>query len=125
MRYVRARDLEERTKRMVDALGLNHIDPERVICIRSYGSRSKRTLARVHAPSKAVLAALNMKPVYVIEFIEEACRRLTDEQLEDVILHELLHIPKSFSGGLRGHDARFSSELESYRKFLSRARRYR
>jgi len=47
--------------------------------------------------------ALNMGPVYLIEFISERFDRLTPMGKAEVIVHELLHIPPAFSGGLRPH----------------------
>jgi len=47
--------------------------------------------------------ALNTGPVYLIEFISERFDRLTPMGKAEVIVHELLHIPPAFSGGLRPH----------------------
>lgn len=91
--------------------------------MRSYNSATRSTYARIHALSKAVLTAFNLKPMYVIEFIDEECRRLDAEELDEVILHELLHIPRSFSGGLRRHDRSFLSELKYHKKVLRERRR--
>jgi len=84
------------------SLGLNYIDPERLYVIRSYGSRSRAT-ARIYMMPSAWRFALNMGPVYLIEFISERFDRLTPMGKAEVIVHELLHIPPAFSGGLRPH----------------------
>ena len=101
--YIRAPDLDERVKNIVEMLGLTHIDVERVRCVRSYGTNAPRTLARIHGVSKAFLAGVEMKPHYVIEFLSENFDDLSEEEKDEVIIHELLHIPKTFSGSLLDH----------------------
>lgn len=103
IRYVPAQDLEERVKKIVKIIGLNHIDVERVKCVRSYGSKSD-ICARIHGISKAFLTGLKMKPHYVIEFISENFDILPEDEKDKIIIHELLHIPKTFSGNLLPHD---------------------
>ncbi|GBC69130.1 hypothetical protein HRbin01_00823 [archaeon HR01] len=103
IRYRRAPDLEEKVRDIVVRASLTHIHPDRVRCVRSYGSKSGFTTARIHTASKALLTGLGLKPVYVIEFISERFDSLSGEEQEAVIIHELLHIPKSFGGGLIGH----------------------
>ncbi|MEM2095287.1 MAG: putative metallopeptidase [Candidatus Caldarchaeum sp.] len=101
--YRRALDLDERVRSLVEKAGLHYVDHSRVKCVRSYGSSSRTIAARIHSVSKAFLTAYGMKPSYVIEFLSEVFDKLTPEQQDEVIIHELLHIPKSFSGGLIPH----------------------
>ena len=103
VRYVRARDLEEKIRELVERLALTHIDPTCVRCVRSYGSKARKTYARVHSASKAYVTGLGIRPTYVIEFISENFDKLREDEKIKVMIHELLHIPKSFGGGLIGH----------------------
>ena len=103
IRYRKAPDLEERVREIVAKASLTHIIPERVKCVRSYGSKAEATAARIHTASRAMFTGLELKPTYVIEFISERFDKLSEEEKDLVIIHELLHIPRSFGGGLIGH----------------------
>ena len=103
MKYEEARDLKERLKEIVYILEMRHINIERVECMRSYGSSTKRTIARCHALGKLMQNAMKTKAFYAIEFLEIFDRMPKKEQ-DKVIIHELMHIPKSFGGGFRHHD---------------------
>jgi len=79
-----------------------HVRVERVGCVASWGSRS-RSVARIHGVSRAWLLGLGVEPGYVIEVIGERFYGLPPRERVAVLIHELLHIPASFSGGLRPH----------------------
>lgn len=51
--------------------------------------------------------ALNVAPHYVIEVATERFDRLTDSDQERTLIHELMHIPKTFSGALVSHRGRY------------------
>ncbi len=102
IRYVPALDLEERVKKIVRLIGLTYIDVDKVKCVRSYGSKSD-AYARIHGVSRAFLTGLRMKPHYVIEFVSENFDNLSEDEKDKIIIHELLHIPKTFSGNLLPH----------------------
>ena len=55
---------------LADELDMSHIN-NRVVCVRSYGSKSRWTLARCHAMSKVFAAGLDVPMHYVIEVISE------------------------------------------------------
>lgn len=103
MKYEYASDLQARMLEIVKVLGMAHINTERVKCFRSKGSSTKRTLARCHTIGKLMQKAIGIDAHYAIEFLEKF-EKLNKEEQDKVIIHELLHIPKSFGGGFRQHD---------------------
>ncbi len=103
IRYIEAYDVKELVERIVAKLDFTHIDLNGIYCFRSTGSKSKRTIARIHSLGKLWQKALNKHSSYLIEVISERYDKLSREQKEKVIIHELLHIPKGFAGGFRPH----------------------
>ena len=82
----------------------SHINMERVRCFRSWGTSSRRTIARCHALGKIMQKAIGIKAVYVLEFLSERFNKLDKEDQIKVIIHELMHIPKTFGGGFKHHN---------------------
>jgi predicted metallopeptidase len=103
MEYYISQEIKEKALDVISCLGLNHIFEDRFICILSKGSKSK-AIARCHGLSKVMQMALNVKAVYVLEFIEERFKKLSEKDKTKVIIHELLHIPMNLGGGFRYHD---------------------
>ncbi len=103
MKYMDAPDLKARMADIVKTLGMEHVDVERVECLRSRGSSSKRTIARCHALGKLMQRAMKTKAFYAIEFLERF-EKMSQKEQDKVIIHELMHIPKTFGGGFRQHD---------------------
>lgn len=116
IKYHRAADIEARVKEIAAKLHIRH-DFSRVVCVRSTGSKSRRTLARCHALPRIMQAALGTKAHYVIEVISENFEKLGEEEKTKTLIHELLHIPKSFGGGFRHHSYVSRKTVENmYRK---------
>jgi len=103
LEYIEALDLKTLVDEITDCLDLFHIVPQFVYCYRSKGSKSKHTIARIHGLRKIWQEALRRPPTYVIEVISERFDKLSDAEKEKTLIHELLHIPKGFSGGFRPH----------------------
>jgi len=97
-----APDLQRRTKVLISALNLAYINPQRVIVFRSFGSKS-RAYARIWSLPRIWQQALKVEPHYCLEVISEKFDRLDLERQKRVLLHELGHIPKNFSGSLLHH----------------------
>ena len=88
---------------IAENLDLFHVVPQFVFCVRSRGSESKCTIARIHGFGRIWQETLNHPACYVIEVISERYDRLTEEDQEKTVIHELLHIPNGFTGGFRPH----------------------
>jgi len=101
--YVEAPDVKKLVDEIVDSLDLFHVVPQFLHCYRSHGSESKRIIARIHGLGRIWQEALRRPPSYVIEVISERYDKLSGEEKEKTLIHELLHIPKGFSGGFRPH----------------------
>ncbi len=117
MKYDYAPDLKSRLAEMVNRLNMDHIDLERVECLRSFGSSTKRTLARCHTIGKVMQKGMKTGAFYTIEFLEKF-DKLSKEHQDKVIIHELLHIPKTFGGGFRQHDFVCEENIEKLHRSL-------
>jgi predicted metallopeptidase len=105
LRFHPASELQETLAKIVYALGLRYIDPSRVHIVFSTGSKSS-AYARIWGIPRPFIEIGICKPHYVIEIVTENILSLRNcEDIVNVFVHELLHIPRSFSGGLRGHGA--------------------
>jgi|GEM_PF-186704 len=104
MKYESAPDLKEKIKDLVEVLEMKHIELDKVECFRSYGTNSRRVIARCHGLPKVMQLGMKTSPFYVIEVINERFGKMNEEEQTKVLLHELLHIPKTFGGGFRQHD---------------------
>ena len=104
IKYYPALDIKKKLTELIQNNGFHNVHPERIYCFRSTGSGSRRILARIWSFPKIWQQALYMEPRYVIEVLSERFDKLSAEKQEEVLIHELKHIPKKFSGGLRKHD---------------------
>ena len=103
IRYLEAPDVKKMVDEIIMRLDMSHVVPHHVHCFRSKGSKSKRIIARIHGLGKIWQIALGQSPAYVIEVISEHYERLSQEDKEKTLIHELMHIPKGFKGGFRPH----------------------
>ena len=105
IKYHQAPDIKQISEEIVNKLNWNHIPLEHVAFIRSTGSKARRTIARCHALGKAMQIGMGRKKgFYLIEVISEKFDKLSKNEQLKVIIHELMHIPKSFGGGFIHHD---------------------
>jgi predicted metallopeptidase len=103
MKYERDLDMQTIVEDIVRKLNLHHVDTERIVCVKSHGSKSRRTLARIHGLPKIMQKAMNIKALYVIELISENFDNLSHEDKIKTLVHEVMHVPKNFGGGFRSH----------------------
>lgn len=108
--YSEAPDVKKMADEITEKLGFFHVVPQFVFCIRSKGSASRRTIARIYGLGKVWQETLNLPSAYVIEVISERFDKFTQEDKEKTIIHELLHIPATFAGGFRPHKGYIDDE---------------
>ena len=122
IRYEKAEDLQVRINEIAKILFL-HVKINEVVCIRSFGSSSRGTIARCHALGKAMQLALNRKGFYVIEVISKRFDKLSLEEQDKVLIHELMHIPKSFGGGFIHHNVVCEGNVDRMHQHYIRLKR--
>ena len=113
IKYTHAQDIQDISEEIVEKLEWNHIPLKHFSFIRSFGSSARRTIARCHALGKAMQIGMKRKKgFYLIEVISEKFDRLSDDEQLKVIIHELMHIPKSFGGGFIHHNKVHDKSVE-------------
>jgi predicted metallopeptidase len=103
IRYEKAADLQEQVREIAILL-FPHVRLDSVVCLRSFGSTSRGTIARCYALGKAMQLALGRKGFYLIEVISERFDKMNEIDRIKTLIHELMHIPKSFGGGFKFHN---------------------
>lgn len=104
--WIPAPDIHTLLSELVPVLEMEHVDLKRIKTFRSTGSKAYAR-ARIWAFPRIWQQALNLPPHYVIEVISEKFDHLSDDDKKRVLIHELMHIPKNFSGSLVSHRGRF------------------
>jgi predicted metallopeptidase len=103
IKYYEAPEIKKQVDQLAAECEFFHVVPQFVYCVRSKGSKSKRTIARIHGLGKLWQGVLNMPPAYTIEVISEIYDKMPAEDREKTLVHELMHIPGGFGGGFRPH----------------------
>jgi len=111
IKYFEALDVKKLVDEIVGNLNFFHVVPQFVLCVRSKGSKSANTIARIHGLGKIWQETLNLPPAYIIEVLSERYDKLSGEEKEKTLIHELLHIPHGFSGGFRPHKGYVSHKI--------------
>ena len=97
-----APDVQVKIEKIVRLLELDYIDSERIVCMRSKGSTAN-AYARIWELPSIWQKALNVPSHYVIEVLTQHFDKQSEEEKEKTLIHELLHIPKTFSGATVPH----------------------
>lgn len=102
MKYELAPDIKKQITLLVRRLDFGHIDVARVHCIRSFDAKT-RAYARIWGMSRLFRDVAGLKPNYIIEVNAKRFDKLPEREQIKTLIHELLHIPKTFSGALLSH----------------------
>jgi predicted metallopeptidase len=116
LKAVRDSNTEKAIAELIKKLKIDHIDPSRIRVVKT--NSESRAYARIWGVHKVIQAGLELKPHYVIEIVEPNFSKLECHDKVRVLIHELAHIPRTFSGYVRPHTKYFRSDL---RKMLRRA----
>lgn len=106
MEFLPAPDVHAALSELIVQLKFTHVSPKHLSCFRSTGS-SSRAIARIWSLPRVWQLALSIEPQYVIEVIAERFDRQSSDDQKRTLIHELMHIPKTFSGALAPHRGRF------------------
>jgi len=115
MKYEYASDIQIMAEEISGIL-FPHVQINNIMCFRSYGTSTKRTIARCHALGKVMQKALGRPAFYALEFLAERYDELEEEERVKTIMHELMHIPKTFGGGFKHHDFVTERNINKYYK---------
>ncbi|MFH0749552.1 MAG: putative metallopeptidase [Candidatus Gottesmanbacteria bacterium] len=97
-----APDIKKIVTRVLSRVPLPYIDEKRIVCMRSFSATS-RARARIWSFPKIWQMALAKPAHYIIEVLSQHFDHLSEDDKTRVIIHELMHIPKNFSGALVPH----------------------
>ena len=119
IRYEIAEDILARLYDIVKKIGMEHVRFSGLYAVRSRGSSARGTIARCHALSKIWQKCLDIKAVYIIEIISEKFDKMSREEQDKTLIHELMHIPKSCGGGFKHHNVVCERNVEKmYEKYI-------
>lgn len=112
-----AQDIRQRIDYLTSSLNLDWIKTQEVYCFRSENSKS-RAVARIWGLPRVWQQALNREAAYILEVLSEKFDELGEKEKDEVLLHELAHIPKNFSGALLPHTRRKKGSFEDKLKLM-------
>ena len=102
MKYERAPEIKKTIESLVVELQFTHIDVSRIHCIRSLDAKT-RAYARIWGMAKLFSEVAGIQPNYIIEVVAKRFDKLSEREKIKTLIHELMHIPKTFSGALLSH----------------------
>jgi len=124
-----APDVDKRIKYLWKNLDLDWLKKDKIHAFRSKGSKAK-AYARIWGLPRIWQKALQEEASYIIEVISEKYDKLSEKDRDRVLLHEIVHIPKNFSGSLIPHYRKgkrnFHSQVEVLiRKYMKYRRTHK
>lgn len=102
MQYSLAPEIKRQIKVLVKELGFKHIKVNQIHCIRSFDAKT-RAIARIWGMSRLFKEVAGLEPHYIIEVNAKKFDKLPEREKMKTLIHELMHIPKTFSGALLPH----------------------
>lgn len=106
MKYLPAPEIKEQIVYLVKRLGFDHIKLGNIHCIRSLDAKT-RAIARIWGMSRLFKEVAGIEPHYIIEVNAKRFDKQSEREKMKTLIHELMHIPKNFSGSLLSHRTHF------------------
>lgn len=106
MKYEKAFDIKQKIDLLIKDLDFNYIKSTNVHCIRSFDVKT-RAIARIWGMAKLFNEVVGIEPHYIIEVNHKKFDKLNEREKIKTLIHELMHIPKTFSGALLPHRGRY------------------
>ena len=106
MNYALAPEIKQQINQLVEKLEMTYIKLEFIHCIRSFDTKT-RAYARIWGMAKLFKEVAGLEPHYIIEVISKRFDKLSEREKIKTLIHELMHIPKTFSGALLSHRGRY------------------
>ncbi len=102
MQYKSAPDIKKQIDRLIKEFDFSYIKPKNIHCIRSFDAKT-RAYARIWGMAKLFTEVVGLEPHYIIEVNAKRFDKLDRREKLKTLVHELMHIPKTFSGALLSH----------------------
>jgi len=106
MQYKLAPDVKKQINLLIKNLDFKYIKAKNVHCIRSFDAKTK-AIARIWGMAKIFHEVVGIEPNYIIEVNAKRFDKMSDRDKIKTLIHELMHIPKTFSGALLSHRGRY------------------
>lgn len=106
MNYAKAPEIKKILDTLVDRLNMSYIEKTGIHAIRSFDAKT-RAIARIWGMSRLFKEVAGIKPQYIIEVNAKRFDKLRERDKIKTLIHELMHIPKTFSGALLSHRGRY------------------
>lgn len=100
--WVAAPDVKKRLTHLISQAEIEWLRADKIHCVRSTKS-SARAYARIWGLNRLWQQILDEEPTYIVEVLAQNYDKLSVKEQDNVLLHELAHIPKNFSGSLVPH----------------------
>ena len=102
MKYSPAPEIKKQIEYLVTNLQMTHIKVKNIHCIRSFDAKT-RAIARIWGMPKLFNEVVGIEPNYIIEVNAKRYDKQSEREKIKTLIHELMHIPKTFSGALLSH----------------------
>lgn len=106
MKYEKATEIKVKVDELIKRLNMDYIYAKNIHCIRSFDAKT-RAYARIWGMAPLFSEVVGIEPNYIIEVISRRFDKLSPREQIKTLIHELMHIPKTFSGALLPHRGRY------------------